>query len=95
MEKDIKYYSLYENKDQKKLLAAAYSKEELKEVSLEYTGGTWFEYDVEIEEGKTDLMYNERLYKGRPKFAAEINIKEETKDDEDEFALKSSIGDLR
>ena len=92
MEKETKYYALYTDKDQTSLLAMAYDKEQLKEESLLYTGGTWFEYDVEFREGHIDLMENERLYKGKPKFAKEV-VKEEK--EEDKPLLKASIGDLR
>ena len=57
MEEKI-YYCLYADASQKKLHAFAYSKEQLKEVSLKYTEGVWFEYDVEHSEGKTDKLYN-------------------------------------
>lgn len=91
MEKHIKNYALYTDEDQKELLAMAYSKEQFKEVSLNYTGGTWFEYDVEIREGHLDILYNERLYTGQSKFTKEI-VKEK---EEEKLGLNSSVGDLR
>jgi hypothetical protein len=95
MRKDTKNYLLYSNKDQEKLYAIAHSKEEIKEVSSLYTEGVWFEYDVEIKEGHADVLFNEKLYKGRPKFADEPIVKEEKKEEKEKHRLHSGIGDLR
>lgn len=93
--KKLIYYSLYSNKEQDSLIAMAYSKEQLKEVSLEYSSGVWFEYDVIKKEGHLDTLINERLYKGRPKFAKNLIEKIEKEMETEEKLLHSGIGDLR
>lgn len=94
MELEKKNYLLYTNKNQENLLAFAESKDEIKEVSQSYTGGTWFEYDVEVKEGHLDILLNEKSYKGKPKFAKEVEKKEEKETDE-KHLLHSGIGDVR
>jgi len=89
-----KRYSLYSNKEQDELYACAYSLKELKEVSLEYTNGVWFVYDVEKREGHIDTLLNEKQYKGKIIFATEIKKKEKEENSE-EFMLKDTIGELR
>jgi hypothetical protein len=90
-----KNYLLYSNKEQHNLLALAESKEQLKEVSLEYTEGVWFEYDVIEKEDHSDTLINEKLYKGKPKFATEPIEKEVVEDKIENHKLHSGIGDLR
>lgn len=58
MEETKKWYSLYTNKAQEKLLACASSEEQLMEVTQYYSGGTWFEYD-----DNNNRLTNEKLYK--------------------------------
>lgn len=98
MKKDTINYALYDNKDQDNLLTFANSKEELKEKSLEYTSGVWFQYDVWVREGQSDQLFNEKLYNGKPKFAKEpVNRykKDEKEKEKDGLFLHSNIGDLR
>lgn len=74
MEKEELRYCLYNNKEDKKPLRMAYSKDELKQVSLEYTDGAWYEYDVEVSEAGSTLLWNERPYKGRITFGTEEEV---------------------
>lgn len=85
--KEIKRYSLYSNKEQNELYACAYSLTELKEVSLEYTSGVWFVYDVESREGHIDTLLNERLYKGIPKFGKETKMVNDFKPESEDFHI--------
>lgn len=60
-----KNYLLYADPTQTELLAAAYSLEQAKEVSLEYSEGQWFSYDLKndkdlINEHKLKLKFGER-----------------------------------
>ena len=89
-----KRYSLYSNKEQDELYACAYSLKDLKEVSLEYTEGVWFVYDVEQKEGHIDTLLNEKQYKGKIVFATEI-IKIKSEEITDEVMLHSEIGEVR
>lgn len=57
-----KNYLLYSDPEQTKLLAQAYSLDQAKEVSLEYTEGQWFSYSVKnekelINERKVNLEF--------------------------------------
>jgi len=56
-----KYYLLYDNKNQTKLLATANSLENLKNETEYYSEGTWFEYDQKI---NSNLLENEKEMKG-------------------------------
>ncbi len=56
-----KFYLLYNNKKQEKLLTTANSEEKLKEETEYYTEGVWFSYTVK--EG-TNLAENEKEVKG-------------------------------
>lgn len=56
-----KYYCLYSDKNQTKLLACAESKEQLLEESQYYKEGQWFEYDIDPNNEKK--IENEKLYK--------------------------------
>lgn len=90
-------YCLYNNKSDKQLLALAYSKEELKQVSLEYTEGAWFEFDVEVTKERSTLLWNERTYKGRVKFGTKESVdalkkeKEEIRKSGNKTGLNSNI----
>jgi hypothetical protein len=63
MEESKKWYSLYNNESQDKLLACASSEEKIKEVSEFYATGVWFEYD-----DINNILHNERLYGGKVSF---------------------------
>lgn len=67
-----KVFCLYTNKEQERLLAMAYSEEQINEESQYYSGGVWFEYDV-IE--NTSIIDNERLYKKSIDFPETPNIR--------------------
>jgi hypothetical protein len=83
-----KNYLLYDTEDQNQLLATAKNKEEILEESLNFTGGTWFEYDLV----KDNQLINEKLYKGKGyNFTKEIKIEKER---ETNNWLKNA-GDLR
>jgi len=56
-----KYYLLYDNKNQTKLLATANSLENLKNETEYYSEGIWFEYDQKI---NSNLLENEKEMKG-------------------------------
>jgi len=56
-----KYYLLYNNKAQEKLLSSANSEDKLKEETNYYSGGTWFEYD--IVDG-SNVLLNEKVKSG-------------------------------
>lgn len=60
-----KVFCLYSNKEQEKLLAMAYSEEQISEESQYYSNGVWFEYDA-IE--NSNLIENEKLYKKKVSF---------------------------
>ena len=74
MTKKDKNYLLYADKEQTKLLAQAYSLQEAKETSLEYTEGHWFSY-----EDINNVLENER--KVNIKFGAAEKEKEIYVDD--------------
>jgi hypothetical protein len=52
-------YLLYSDKTQKELYAMCYSEEEKKEETKNFTGGTWYKYDM-----KGSVLDNEVLIKG-------------------------------
>lgn len=60
-----KIYCLYINKEQERLLAMAYSEEQIIEESKYYSGGVWFEYDAHE---NSSIIDNERLYKKKISF---------------------------
>ncbi len=70
-----KFYCLYNNKKQEKLLTTADSEEKLKSETEFYTGGVWFSYDTK--EG-SNLIQNEKKQKKIqfPEVAKERNLKE-------------------
>ena len=90
-----KYWLLYSDKDQTKLLASAYEEDQLDFESQYYSKGCWFEYDIETSKNETDFLINERKYIktiifpkkpfDRPKHGDEYNQSWE--------ALKSSMGE--
>jgi hypothetical protein len=61
-----KYYLLYNNEDQDKLLAAASSEQQIKDESQFYTDGVWFEYDDD-----NGNLLNEKKYRKKVKFPNE------------------------
>jgi hypothetical protein len=56
-----KFYALYNNKNQEKLLTTANSEEKLKLETEYYTGGVWFSYDKKED---SNLIENEKEMKG-------------------------------
>lgn len=68
-------YALYDNKEQDTLYALAYSEEQLKEITNQYTSGVWFEYDLI----RDKFLENERPYEKDVKFPK--NVKKEKFDD--------------
>jgi hypothetical protein len=63
MEETKKWFSLYTNQAQDKLLACTRFEEKIAEISEFYSTGVWFEYD-----DVNNILHNERLYKGKVKF---------------------------
>jgi len=59
--KPSKYYLLYNNKAQDKLLSTASSEEKLIEETSYYSGSTWFEYDTHL---GSNLLFNEKIKTG-------------------------------
>lgn len=77
-----KCYCLYDSKDQNKLYALAYSEEQLKEVTQQYSSGFWFEYDYVSEK----FLENERPYKKKYVFPDKpVEPKEKYEADKKEF----------
>lgn len=68
--KKEKFYLLYEDKDQSKLLATASSEKEIPEESEYYSNGYWFEYDLD----KGKFLTNEKPYKKKVEFPEEPKI---------------------
>jgi hypothetical protein len=66
-----KFYLLYSNKQQEKLLSMAKNEEKLKEESEYYKTGTWFAYDAKE---NSNLLENEKEMKGI-KFPAEPKVR--------------------
>ena len=65
--KENKVYSLYNNKEQEKLLAMAYSEEQIHEESKFYSEGVWFEADYV----DNKFIENEKIYKKKIEFPVE------------------------
>lgn len=57
----LKFYLLYNNKAQEKLLSTASSEEKLLEETSYYSGGTWFEYDTT---SGSSVLFNEKIKTG-------------------------------
>ena len=70
-----KYYCLYNNKKQEKLLTTAPNEEKLLSETEYYISGTWFSYDTK--EG-SNLLSNEKEMKGVkfPEVAKQRDLKE-------------------
>jgi len=75
----VKYYTLYTDKQQTKLLAAVPSLEEVKSESEYYTAGVWFEYDQKV---GSSLLFNEKVLTGVT-FPKEAKKREVSKYDSD------------
>lgn len=56
-----KYYLLYNNKAQEKLITTASSEDKLHEETSYYSGGTWFEYDMY---SGSSVLHNEKVKTG-------------------------------
>lgn len=56
-----KFYLLYSDKNQSKLLTSAKDKDEVKSESEYYTNGVWFEYDCV---SGSNVIVNEKTLKG-------------------------------
>jgi hypothetical protein len=69
---NLKFYVLYDSKDQKKLLTTADSDEKMKSETEYYTSGVWFSFDTKE---NSNLLENEKEIKGI-KFPAEPKQRE-------------------
>lgn len=90
-----KYWLLYSDKDQTKLLASAQEEDQIDFESQYYSKGCWFEYDTEISPNKTEYLINERKYSKAIKFPETPFDRPKYGDDEYNqswTSLKSSIG---
>jgi hypothetical protein len=58
---ESKFYILYTDKQQSKLLTTANTKEKLESETLYYGNGVWFEYD---NTENSNLIINEKILKG-------------------------------
>lgn len=88
MEENV-IYTLYNNKKDKNLLAFAYSKDQIKDVSLEFTEGVWYKHDVEVTQEGTTLLWNEKEFKTKVRFGTQEEIDALKKERAE--ALKSGI----
>lgn len=79
-----KFYLLYNNKQQEKLLTTARNEEQIKLESEYYTFGAWFRYD-EIE--NSSVIENEKEIKGI-KFPAVAKIREKYSEASKKLNLK-------
>lgn len=70
-----KFYCLYNNKKQEKLLTTASDEEKLLAETEYYVSGTWFSYDTKVD---SNLLENEKEMKGIkfPEVAKQRNLKE-------------------
>jgi hypothetical protein len=66
-----KFYLLYSNKKQEKLLSMAKNEEKMIEETEYFSNGTWFAYDAKVD---SNLLENEKEMKGI-KFPAEPKVR--------------------
>ena len=82
-------YLLYDKNN--KLLDIAYNEDDVKKISQEYTGGTWF---VCSNTKDSNVMFEDGPYKKRVKFSKKVKEKNQ-KTSIEEIEFSSKWGDLR